>query len=130
MSEEDFIKENKRTNISANDLLMTIVGTIGRVAIVPDNLTGICVQRSVAVLKTKQDIIVSRFLMYKLQNMCPYLEQESIGVAQKGIYLKKIANLLIDVPPLDEQRHIVAVLDKVSDLIALRKSSLLSWTSW
>lgn len=124
LSEEDFIKENKRTNISANDLLMTIVGTIGRVAIVPDNLTGICVQRSVAVLKTKQDIIVSRFLMYKLQNMCPYLEQESIGVAQKGIYLKKIANLLIDVPPLDEQRHIVAVLDKVSDLIALRKKQL------
>lgn len=124
LSEEDFIKENKRTNISANDLLMTIVGTIGRVAIVPDNLTGICVQRSVAVLKTKQGIIVSRFLMYKLQNMCPYLEQESIGVAQKGIYLKKIANLLIDVPPLDEQRHIAAVLDKVSDLIALRKKQL------
>ena len=124
LSKDDFDTENKRTNIEANDLLMTIVGTIGRVAIVPNRLTNICVQRSVAVLKPKSDIVYNRFLMYYLQNMRPHLEQESRGVAQKGIYLKQIGNLAISLPSLDEQRRIAAVLDKVSDLIAKRRQQL------
>ena len=124
LSQQDFEAENKRTNIEPGDLLMTIVGTIGRVAIVPDNLTGICVQRSVAVLKPKPETVYNRFLMYYLQNMCPYLEQESRGVAQKGIYLKQLNNLTVILPPLDEQRKIAAVLDKVSDLIAKRRQQL------
>ncbi len=124
LSQEDFEVENKRTNIEPNDLLMTIVGTIGRVAIVPDNLSKICVQRSVAVLKPKSEIVYNRFLMYYLQNMRPYLEQESRGVAQKGIYLKQLSNLIVMLPPLEEQRKIAAVLDKVSDLIAKRRQQL------
>ena len=56
--------------------------------------------------------------------MRPYLEQESRGVAQKGIYLKQLSNLSIILPPLDEQRKIAAVLDKVSDLIAKRRQQL------
>lgn len=124
LSQEDFEVENKRTNIEPNDLLMTIVGTIGRVAIVPDNLSKICVQRSVAVLKPKSEIVYNRFLMYYLQNMRPYLEQESRGVAQKGIYLKQLSNLIVMLPHLEEQRKIAAVLDKVSDLIAKRRQQL------
>lgn len=124
LSKDDFDTENKRTNIEPDDLLMTIVGTIGRVAIVPNAFTKICVQRSVAVLKPKSDIVYNRFLMYHLQNMRPQLERESRGVAQKGIYLKQIGNLTISLPPLDKQRKIAAVLDKVSDLIAKRRQQL------
>ena len=124
LSQEDFEAENKRTNIKPNDLLITIVGTIGRVAIVPNSLTEFCVQRSVAVLKPKPEMVYNRFLMYYLQNMRPYLEQESRGVAQKGIYLKQLSNLSIILPPLDEQRKIAAALDKVSDLIAKRRQQL------
>lgn len=124
LSQEDFEAENKRTNIKPNDLLITIVGTIGRVAIVPNSLTEFCVQRSVAVLKPKPEMVYNRFLMYYLQNMRPYLEQESRGVAQKGIYLKQLSNLSIILPPLDEQRKIAAVLDKVSSLITKRCQQL------
>ena len=124
LSQEDFEAENRRTNIKPNDLLITIVGTIGRVAIVPNSLTEFCVQRSVAVLKPKPEIVYNRFLMHYLQSMRPYLEQESRGVAQKGIYLKQLSNLSIILPPLDEQRKIAAALDKVSDLIAKRRQQL------
>lgn len=124
LSQEDFEAENRRTNIKPNDLLITIVGTIGRVAIVPNSLTEFCVQRSVAVLKPKPEIVYNRFLMHYLQSMRPYLEQESRGVAQKGIYLKQLSNLSIILPPLDEQHKIAAVLDKVSNLIAKRRQQL------
>ena len=124
LSESDYASENKRTQISAGDLLVTIVGTIGRVAIVPPALEGICVQRSVAVLKTNPDIIDNRFLMYQLQNMRPRLEREAKGVAQKGIYLKQLSSLTVSTPPLEEQKRIAAVLDKVTDLIAQRRTQL------
>ena len=124
LSHSDYIAENKRTTVSEGDLLMTIVGTIGRVAIVPKELNGICLQRSVAVIKPEREIVNNRYLMYQLQNMRPFLEKEARGVAQKGIYLKQVSQLDIKLPELEHQMQIVKVLDKVSKLIFLRRQQL------
>ena len=121
LSHSDYIAENNRTTVCEGDLLMTIVGTIGRVAIVPKELNGICLQRSVAVIKPEREIVNNRYLMYQLQNMRPFLEKEARGVAQKGIYLKQVSQLDIKLPELEQQKQIVKVLDKVTELISLRK---------
>ena len=63
LDQGDFIKENKRTDVSVGDVLLTIVGTIGRVAVVDDTLPKFTLQRSVAVLKPSPEQINSRFLM-------------------------------------------------------------------
>ena len=124
LSHSDYIAENKRTTVSEGDLLMTIVGTIGRVAIVPEELKGICLQRSVAVIKPEREVVNNRYLMYQLQNMRPFLEKEARGVAQKGIYLKQVSQLNIKLPELEHQMQIVKVLDKASKLIFLRRQQL------
>jgi type I restriction enzyme S subunit len=124
LSAENYAIENKRTQIATGDILLTIVGTVGRAAVVPDSIKNICLQRSVAVIKPKSDLVDSRFLMYQLQSMRTHLEHEARGVAQKGIYLKQVENLQIKVPSLDEQLRVVKKLDKVSVLIALRKEQL------
>ena len=81
LSEPDFAVEDKRTAINAGDVLLTIVGTVGRTAVVPEINIHLCLQRSVAVIKPKRDIISPRFLMYQLQSMRPYLDGEARGVA-------------------------------------------------
>ena len=124
LSAENYATENKRTQISTGDILLTIVGTVGRAAVVSDSYKNICLQRSVAVIKPKSSLIDSRFLMYQLQSMRTHLEQEARGVAQKGIYLKQVENLQVKVPSMDEQFRVVKKLDKVSELIALRKEQL------
>ena len=124
LSAENYAIENKRTQISTGDILLTIVGTVGRAAVVSDSIKNICLQRSVAVIKPKSNLIDSRFLMYQLQSMRTHLEQEARGVAQKGIYLKQVENLQVKVPSMDEQLRVVKKLDKVSELIALRKEQL------
>ena len=124
LSHSDYIAENNRTTVCEGDLLMTIVGTIGRVAIVPKELNGICLQRSVAVIKPEREVVNNRYLMYQLQNMRPFLEKEARGVAQKGIYLKQVSQLDIKIPELEHQMQIVKVLDKASKLIFLRKQQL------
>ena len=123
LSEKDFNTENRRTDIKKGDLLFTIVGTVGRVAVISEDIK-ICLQRSVAVLKPKNDIINPRFLMYQLQNMRPKIEAEAKGVAQKGIYLKQVENIEVSVPTLQNQNEIVNSLDKISDLICLRKQQI------
>ena len=50
ISNESFVLEHARTRIAAGDVLLTIVGTIGRAAVVPDKLAPFALQRSVAVL--------------------------------------------------------------------------------
>ena len=124
LTDEQFDIENKRTNVLSGDLLMTIVGTVGRVAVVPEMLAGICLQRSVAVIKPNPTIINNRYLMYQLQSMRKFLESEARGVAQKGIYLKQIGDLSVITPPLDEQYRVVDTLDHISGLIHIYQQQL------
>ena len=51
ISEEDFTTEHARTDIATGDVLLTIVGTIGRTAVVKEGIEPFALQRSVAVLK-------------------------------------------------------------------------------
>ena len=124
LTDEQFDIENKRTNVPSGDLLMTIVGTVGRVAVVPEMLAGICLQRSVAVIKPNPTIINNRYLMYQLQSMRKFLESEARGVAQKGIYLKQVGDLSVITPPLDEQYRVVDTLDHISGLIHIYQQQL------
>ena len=68
LSEEQFLAEDKRTCIKAGDVLMTIVGTVGRAAVVTADIPKITLQRSVAVLHPHSDVCNSRFLMYLLRS--------------------------------------------------------------
>lgn len=118
LRDADFINENKRTGIQPGDVLLTIVGTVGRSAVVPSNLKNITLQRSVAVLRPRPQIVNSRFLMFALQHRVEALQAQSQGVAQKGLYLAALKVLQFALPPLEEQRRIVAVLDEAFAAIA------------
>ncbi len=115
LKKEDYESENKRTEVKVGDILLTIVGTIGRVAVVSNELEKFTLQRSVAVLKNNKEKIGSRFLMFLLQSIFEEINEKSRGVAQKGIYLSQIRNLSVFLPPIKEQKQIVQKLDEISD---------------
>ena len=124
LSEGDFIEENKRTNISDGDVLLTIVGTVGRTCCVTKPFIPFTIQRSVAVLKPQKTIITSRFLMYSLHSLSNIWESEAKGVAQKGVYLKQVSNISIPIPTITEQNDIVSELDLLSGVIEKQKAQL------
>lgn len=110
ISEQSFYSENKRTDVKKNDVLLTIVGTIGRCAVVKSDDIKFTLQRSVAVFKPN-DLVDSRFLMYLLQSLILDFKRRSAGVAQQGIYLKQLKNTKVKIPPLDKQKSLVNDID-------------------
>lgn len=112
ITEEEFVAEDKRTRISKGDVLLTIVGALGRSAIVSTH-EKFTLQRSVAVLSAP--IISSDYLKYAIES--PSFQKQIFdnakGTAQKGIYLKKLRELNMVLPPLAEQKRIVEKLDEV-----------------
>ena len=71
----------------------------------------------VKVLKSKLCNTDYKYLFYWLSNA-------NIPNTGYNRHFKWLKELEINLPSLDEQRHIAAILDKVSDLIALRKKQL------
>ena len=103
LTKEDFEKENARTDLKNGDVLLTIVGTVGRTAII-SNEENITLQRSVAVLKPIEEI-KSEYLVgaLKSDDVVRQLNKGAKGVAQKGIYLNDLKKLTISVPPIELQ---------------------------
>ena len=87
--------ENQRTNIEVGDVLLTIVGSIGRSAVVQNN-NHFALQRSVAVIKPC--LINPLYLMHIVQSpqIQKWLTDNSKGTAQKGIYLNNSLIIIID----------------------------------
>jgi len=115
LSKDIFEKENERTNAQKGDILFTSVGTLGR-SCVFDGSLNICFQRSVSILKT---LIYNFYLKYCLDSgyIQNYVISNATGTAQKGFYLNQLAELLIPLPPLAEQKRIVAAIEKFMPLI-------------
>ena len=68
--------------------------------------------------------IYNRYLYHFLRSKTTYLNSLGRGATFKEISKSIVENIEIPLPPLDEQRKIAAVLDKVSDLIAKRRQQL------
>lgn len=121
ITESEFQSEIKRTPIEAGDILLTIVGTIGETAVVPENSPKFAIQRSVALLKPQ---ISSFYLKYYLDSPIAfsYYKKNEKGTAQKGIYLETLKNMIIKLPiDKDAQQKIVAEIEKrfeVADEVA------------
>ena len=125
VSENDFIREDKRTSIKVGDVLLTIVGSIGRSFVFPEGVPRVIFQRSVAVIKP-YSILNPYFLSYYLKSpkIQEELNTEARGAAQKGIYLKDIRAFLLLFPNLDIQSEKVLFLDKVSSQSKKAQSKL------
>ena len=61
---EEYLKIHKNYSIEKDDLLITLVGTLGRCALVKEVLQKFSAQRSVGIIRCNKDLIDSKFLYY------------------------------------------------------------------
>lgn len=108
----DFEKRIQRLKPEFGDLVFTREGSIGRSALLPDG--NICLGQRVMLLRTGR-LLFNRYLQICLTAPFAFILYKSStkGTAAKHINVRDVCSFLIPIPPLTEQRRIVAKLDKL-----------------
>ena len=107
---------NKKGSIvKAKDILLNITGgSIGRCAVVPDDFDIANINQHVMIIRGVNldlrfwihNIIISPYIQSKIMNV-------QVGVSREGLSAEKLKNFLIPLPPLKEQKRIVAKIEEL-----------------
>jgi type I restriction enzyme, S subunit len=105
-------QELKGFQVIPDDVLMTMMGTVGKVAITPKNIGTAIITSHLLKITLNQKKCLPRYLYYFLQSNFVYRQiiQESRGVVMSGLNTKIIKALLIKVPSIGEQGMISSIL--------------------
>ena len=110
ISEEDYIKINKRSKVDNGDIIMPMIGTIGNPIIAHiDGTHKFCI-KNVALIKFLADSTVNNMFIVNLMrcsSFSSYLLNQNKGGTQKFVALGAIRKLPIPLPPLPLQ-HLFA----------------------
>ena len=103
-----------RSHLEVDDVLLSGIGTIGKVALVDIPVDNWNCSESVLLLKPNKERILPKFLVYILQSkqVQSAFQRDSVGSTLKGIRKKNLESLQIPLPPLAVQSEIVRLLDK------------------
>ncbi|MDE1358392.1 restriction endonuclease subunit S [Vibrio aestuarianus] len=116
----------KRSKIRAGDFLITIAGTIGRVAIVPDDFPECNCNQAVAILRFDRTKLLSRYLLHWLStdDALNQIRGKKVTATISNLSLSQIKELEIPLPPLEEQKRIATILDKADAIRQKRKQAI------
>ncbi len=121
----DFAKDYRRCNIEQGDMVIVNTGaTIGKSAIASSPLTErTLLQKSVALLKVKTDVISAEFLRYcYMANPSMYMVESAS--AQPNLLLSKMNATVIYLPPLELQQQFAAFVEQTDKLKVVVQKSL------
>lgn len=115
------LKNSSAKLFNKGTILYTIFATLGDVCILDIDATTNQAIAGITLLNNKID---KNYLYYYLVSKKNYVNTIGRGVAQNNINLNILRNFSIDILPLEEQKKIANTLDKVTNLIELRKKQL------
>lgn len=106
----------KRSILEANDILITIAGTLGRTAIVREEDLPLNANQAVSMIRLADpDAINLTYVVYALNSpeIQRYLKKQKKVTAIPNLTLEIIENCLLPLPPLSEQHRIVAKIEEL-----------------
>lgn len=115
---QDYSRPYARTVLRGGELLISLVGNPGEVAIAPESLAGANIARQAGLIALRPDFD-SRYVMYYLKSPAGRagLFERTQGAVQQVINLAALKTVKINLPDLPVQQRIAAILSAYDDLI-------------
>ena len=122
---EECYSRLKRSQIKENDILFSIAGAIGRVAVVNNEILPANTNQALAIIRV-DDRYDKEFLTFLLRSsfITKQYNKRKQGVAQINLSLKDISELEIPIIDINKQLEIKENLKNIIKIISLRKKQL------
>ena len=125
----NYITYNKYSSLGSgkiqqHDILFCLRGSLGKFAIVKEKSLG-AIASSLVIIRPSQ-IVDDRFIAHFLSTpkLQEYIDSNNNGSSQPNLSAKSVASFIIPLPPKSTQLSIVSELDKINELIRLKKEQL------
>ena len=127
ISESDYNEINKRSKVEVGDILLGLIGTIGKPVLVETDGFAI---KNVGLIKNGGKIQNQFLLQYLKTNLFNnYIQIEMAGNTQKFLGLETFRNTKVPVPCKEEQSAIGSLFCTLDDLLASYKDNLVNYQS-
>jgi type I restriction enzyme S subunit len=120
---ESLDNEFRRSRLEGGELLLSIQGTVGRVAICPEEYAGANISRTIAVI-SPDERVCRPYLYHYLRHLGESGGFHTVGTTRASLNIATIRRLRIPLPILSEQKRIAAILDAADALRAKRRESI------
>jgi type I restriction enzyme S subunit len=112
--DEKRFQELKDFQITPGDLLITGAGTIGKIAVVPNDIRPGIINQALLKLSLNRELIDINFFIYYFEmKLREFLIAKTRGSAMQNISsVRDLKVMDFPLPPLDEQRRIVAEVER------------------
>lgn len=111
---EELLKTRENSTVMPMDILLNITGgSIGRCALVPDDFTKGSINQHILIIR----MVDPRLRLYVHACICSpfiqkYIKGNTVG-DKDGFSAGRCKNMLIPLPPIEEQRRIVSKIDEI-----------------
>jgi type I restriction enzyme S subunit len=119
-------KELEKYKARPLDVLITVMATVGRCCVVPEDIETAIITKHVYRISPNRELVTPYYLMYSLlgdPTVQSQIQNQIIGQTRPGINGKILKAIAIPTPPISEQAEIVRrvdVLFKLADTIEKR----------
>ena len=116
----------KRSKLESGDILFSIAGAIGRVAIVTEEMLPANTNQALAIIRIKDNSVYLPYVKLILNSpiVKKQFEKKKQGVAQLNLSLKDINELEIPLPDKDKQVEFAKIFEKLFAIISNRQAQL------
>jgi type I restriction enzyme S subunit len=118
---DEIFPQIKNYIVSAGDVILSIVGSVGLISIVNQELNNASLTENCVKIIPEENLLDRQYLYYFLKSIDGQnqIKQKTVGAVQQKLPIYNINDLEINLPPLPTQKAIAEILSSLDDKIEL-----------
>jgi len=123
---EEANRNQSRSILQEGDILYSIAGTIGKTCLVRKEDLPANTNQALAIIRGTSDVLLPSLLQLQLRSEISHrqITNQARGGSMNNISLGDVSNIQIYVPPLDEQKRIVAKVEELLERVNVVRERL------